>query len=118
MSLALQAVNKGAPAAIQYGVPKSTLGDRVSGRVLPGKNSGPPTYLNSLEEKELVQFLLRCCEIGYAKSRKQEKVSVGFGKEGNGTKGNLCVSNQRLVGVFLWEASQPHSTCASTTLQG
>ena len=58
-------------AALQFGVPKFTLGDRVSGRVMSGATSGPQTYLDRNEEEELVQFLLRCAEIGYAKSRKQ-----------------------------------------------
>ena len=58
-------------AALQYGVPKSTLGDRLTGRVLSGATSGPQTYLDKSEEEELVQFLLRSAEIGYAKSRKQ-----------------------------------------------
>ena len=38
-------------AAQQYDVPKSTLGDRLSGRVLPGATSGQPTYLTNDEEK-------------------------------------------------------------------
>ena len=58
-------------AALHYGIMKSTLDDRVSGRVLTGATSGPQTYLDEQEEKELVQFLLRSSEIGYAKSRKQ-----------------------------------------------
>ena len=58
-------------AALQYGVPKSTLGDRLSGRVLSGATSGPQMYLDKSAEEELVQFLLRSAEIGYAKSRKQ-----------------------------------------------
>ncbi len=33
-------------AALRFGVPRSTLGDRVSGRVLPGATSGPKAYLN------------------------------------------------------------------------
>ena len=41
-------------AAEYYGVPKSTLGDRVSGRVLPGVTSGRCTYLSHEEEEELV----------------------------------------------------------------
>lgn len=45
-------------AAVQFGVPKSTLGDRISGRVLSGATSGPRTYLDGDEEEELVQFLL------------------------------------------------------------
>ena len=39
--------------------------------VLTGAVSSPQTYLDEEEEKELLQFLLRCAEIGYAKSRKQ-----------------------------------------------
>ncbi len=34
-------------AALQYNVPKSTLGDRVSRRVRPGATSGPPMYFNN-----------------------------------------------------------------------
>ena len=50
-------------AAMDYDVPKSTLGDRVSGRVIPGSYSGPRKLLS--EEEELVVFA-----IGYPKSRK------------------------------------------------
>ena len=58
-------------AAIRFGVPKSTLGDRISGRVLVGSTSGPKPYLNIEEEGELVRFLLRCSAIGYPKSRQE-----------------------------------------------
>lgn len=58
-------------AADQYGVPKSSLGDRLSGRVLPDARCGPDTYLSLREEDELVMFLTRCASIGYAKSRKE-----------------------------------------------
>jgi len=44
-------------AALQYGVPKSSLGDRISGRVKPGALSGPPKYLSTEEENELVRHL-------------------------------------------------------------
>ena len=43
-------------AALEYGVPRSTLADRVSGRVSHGVLSGPPRYLNDEEEEELVSF--------------------------------------------------------------
>ena len=56
-------------AAMQYNVPKSTLGDRVSGRVQPGSVSGPAKYLTLSEEDELSRFLSRCCQIGYARSK-------------------------------------------------
>ena len=58
-------------AAAQYGVPKSKLGDRISGRVLLGAVSGPLPYLSSEEEDELVKFLLCSAAIGYPKSRKE-----------------------------------------------
>jgi len=58
-------------AAEQYDIPKSTLHDRVSGRVMAGASSGPPKYLTDEEEDELEQFLADCAAIGYGKSRQQ-----------------------------------------------
>ena len=58
-------------AAELYNVPKSTLGDRVSGRVLPGATSGPSSYLTSEEEREVVTFLCRTTAIGYGRCRKE-----------------------------------------------
>ena len=55
-------------ASEEFNVPRSTLGDRVSGRVIPGANSGPERYLTTAEEMELVQFLSRAAPIGYGKS--------------------------------------------------
>ena len=52
-------------AAEEYDVPRSTLGDRISGRVVPGSTSGSPKYLSTQEEEELVQFLIDCASIGY-----------------------------------------------------
>ena len=62
-------------AADRYGVPRSTLGDRVSGRVLPGATSGPPTYLTREEEEELVTFLCRTAVIGHGRTR-QEVIAI------------------------------------------
>jgi len=56
-------------------VPKSTLSDRVTGRVLPGALSGPGRYLRDQEEDELVHFLLQCASIGYPRSR-QEVIAI------------------------------------------
>ena len=55
-------------ASMQYDVPRSTLGDRVSGRVLPGAVSGPIKYLSTNEENELANFLERSAAMGYGKS--------------------------------------------------
>ena len=48
-----------------FNVPRLTLGDRVSGRVVPGAKSGSERYLTAGEENELVQFLTRLAAIGY-----------------------------------------------------
>lgn len=56
-------------AAEQYAIPRSTLHDRMSGRVVHGSRSGPPTYLSCEEEEELCQFLRSCAEIGFPKTR-------------------------------------------------
>lgn len=58
-------------AAELYNVPRSTLGDRVSGKVLDGSKSGKPRYLTEAEEEELVQFLFNCASIGYPRSRRE-----------------------------------------------
>ena len=58
-------------AAEEYQVPRSTLHDRVSGKVQFGAKSGPTRYLNDQEESELVNFLCCCTEIGYARTRLQ-----------------------------------------------
>ena len=54
-----------------YNIPRSTLADRVTGRVLPGAKSGPPKILTDEEEEELVSFLCRLSDIGYPKTRRQ-----------------------------------------------
>lgn len=58
-------------AAIEFNVQRSTLGDRISGRVLPGAVNGRAKYLSDEEEQELARFLMRCASIGYPRSRKQ-----------------------------------------------
>ena len=51
-------------ATKEYDIPKSTIADRISGRVLMGAVSGPNKYLNAQQEEELVHFLLECASIG------------------------------------------------------
>ena len=38
---------------------------------MQGATSGPHTYLSDTEHGELVNFLIRCADVGYAKSHKQ-----------------------------------------------
>ena len=58
-------------AELEFGVPKSTIRDRISGKTLPGATSGPERYLTDTEEHELVHFIKECARVGYAKTRKQ-----------------------------------------------
>ena len=67
-----KAVQEGASvrhAAEQYGIPRSTLSDRITGKVKFGAHSGPERYLSSEEEKELVSFICQSARMGYAKTR-------------------------------------------------
>ena len=47
-------------AALEFDVPKSTLHDRLSGKVAAGGQSGPQKYLTEEEEEELEGFLVGC----------------------------------------------------------
>ena len=58
-------------AAEQYGVPKTTLYDRIKGRTVEDGHSGPRRYLTDEEESTLVSFIKNCAEIGCGKSRSQ-----------------------------------------------
>ena len=57
-------------ASRDFGVPRSTLHDRVSGRVVHGVKPGPKPYLDNTEEKELGSYLKHCAKVGYGKTRK------------------------------------------------
>ena len=41
-------------AALRHGIPKSSLGDKVSGRVMVDAQCGPATYLSQREETSTV----------------------------------------------------------------
>ncbi len=73
MLAAINDVKKGMSgnkAADGNGVPRSTLKDRLSGRVSHGTMPGPVKYLTADEEGMLVDYLLKCAEIGYGKTRR------------------------------------------------
>ncbi len=57
---ALEAVSQGMGvnrAAVEFGLPRTTLKDRVAGRVEHGCKSGKVPYLSHGEEEELVEYL-------------------------------------------------------------
>lgn len=79
-------------AAEEFGIPRSTLGDHVRGRVLPGAKSGNPKYLSDQEEVELSRFLLKCSSVGFPRSRKDvlaivQRACNSKGREVNVTHG-------------------------------
>ena len=54
-------------AAVKHGVPRSTLNDRLSGRVTHGTKPGPKPYLTTAE-KELAEHLIEAASLGYGKT--------------------------------------------------
>ena len=73
MERAIAMVQSGASiyqAARDHNVPRTTLWDRISGRVEHKTNPGPRRYLNETEEKEFADFLIQISTIGYGKSRR------------------------------------------------
>ena len=77
MLAAMKAVEEGLPinqAARDHGIPKTTLKDRISGRVTHGSNPWPKPYLTSSEEKELGDFLKNCAQIEYGKQGEMQWV--------------------------------------------
>lgn len=75
MCAAMKAVRDGTmsanKAAIAHGVPRSSLKDRLSGRVEHGTKPGPRPYLSPEEEKDHV---LTAAEAGYGKTRREIKI--------------------------------------------
>ncbi|XP_068456153.1 uncharacterized protein si:rp71-1d10.8 isoform X2 [Clinocottus analis] len=58
-------------AAEEFGVPKSSLGDRASGRVTPGSRSGPAQLITSADEELLVEFSLYISKHGFPLTKQQ-----------------------------------------------
>ena len=76
---AIEAVKQGCSvkrAAEEHGVPRTTLNDRISGRVMQGKKPGPEPYLNKQEEEDLANFVEVLADIGFGKTKKQIKAMV------------------------------------------
>ena len=58
-------------SALQHGVPRTTLKDRIAGRVKHGTKPGPVAYLDAKEEEDLVDFLFECSRMGYGKTKRE-----------------------------------------------
>ena len=54
-------------AAIDHGIPPTTLKDRLSDR--PKETTGRPRYLSTEEESRFSNFLKQCSTVGLGKTR-------------------------------------------------
>ena len=63
-------------AAEEHRVPRTTLHDRISGKVMQGKKPGPEPYLNKQEEEDLANFVEVVADIGFGKTKIQIKAMV------------------------------------------
>jgi len=71
----------------KYNVTRSTLQDRINGRVVHGTKPGPRPYLTAEEEKSLTTHLIDAANLGYGKTRKKvNRMAENFARE----KGTLC----------------------------
>ena len=80
-------------AADLHGIPRSTLKDRLSGRVVHGTNPGPKPYLTRDEETELSAQLLQASSIGLGRTRRDVKSIVGSFVKSKGLLKGKTVSN-------------------------
>ena len=80
MEAAMKAATSGTAsinrAAVDHGVLRTTLKDRLSGCVVDGTKPGPLPYLTGEEESELEKYLTESSQIGYGRTRRQVKSIV------------------------------------------
>ena len=95
MLAAIDDVKKGATrnqAADTNSVPRSTLKDRLSGKVIHGTNPGPLPYLTVDEETLLMEYLLKSSKVGYGKTRRDLLQVESYLKQKGSLRGT-CYSN-------------------------
>ncbi|XP_071138373.1 uncharacterized protein [Mytilus edulis] len=56
-------------AALAYGIPRSTIQDKVNGRTEIAARSGPKPVLSTTEEARIVEWCLEMAKIGYPRTR-------------------------------------------------
>lgn len=56
-------------AARRYGVPKTTLANKLSGKYPEGRKMGPETVLTTTEEDVIVQWLLQLAKKGFPRKK-------------------------------------------------
>ena len=106
MSLAIEMVRNGAmskrKAAATYGVPKSTLLDKLAGRSPEERVSpGPQTVLTAAEENVVSEYCILMASIGYPLSRKELLLEVKKILDIDGRKHPLRTIAQGRTGFTL-----------------
>ena len=92
-------------AAKKHGVPKSTLHDRISGKVSHGEKPGPKPLLTAAEESEFADFLVEVSQAGYGKTRREVRQIAGRVAVDKGKKDKAMVSHGWFRRFLL---RQPH----------
>ena len=87
-------------AAKDYGVPPTTLKNRVSGRVEHNTNPGPPRYL---EKKEFADFLMQTSSVGYGRSKLQSQNAE-----------NIIVTSSPVAGTVAQSVSTSLATATTS----
>ena len=97
MQAAVDAVREGHMPVLRashlYNIPKTTLYDRISGKVLHGSKLGPKPYFSPTEEREMASFLVDVAKAGYGKTRKEVRHIVGMAAHDKGRIINSQVSH-------------------------
>ena len=97
MTSALEEYKKGkltiGKIAKKFNVLKTTLHDRISGRVQHGTKSGPNPYIQAHEEEALVELLISAAKQGYGKTRKQVNMTVEMVAKSKGVLRKDKISN-------------------------
>ena len=63
-------------ASRQFNIPKTTLFDKLHGRVADNAKAGRPTVLTYSEEVELVDWVVKMCKIGYGRTKQELLLTV------------------------------------------
>ena len=76
-------------AAVEFNMPKSTLGDGIKGQIVDGTRNGPETLLSKEDEERLAAYLIDVSKKGYGKSKEiiifmATQMAVKRGKEVKG----------------------------------
>jgi len=80
-------------AAKNRDVPKSTLHDRISGKVSHGIKPGLKPLLSAAEESEFANFLIEVSQAGYGKTRREVRKIAGRVAADKGKSNKAVVSH-------------------------